>query len=188
MATVKYWDGDEWITIGVAGATGPAGPQGDTGEGVPAGGSFGDFLTKSGAPDYETQWTSDGQWTDFAPTLTNWSASDTTGTSYTRISDTVIYRFHAVVSSASGVLTVSLPFTADTDWRDVIMGDAVVLIDDTTSSKYHGQVNIESGGATVTFYTASAAGLNQQWSSTAPIILAAGDTIDFTLTFRRKFP
>ena len=42
---------------GETGATGPQGPQGPAGEGVPSGGSTGQFLTKDSATDYDTSWT-----------------------------------------------------------------------------------------------------------------------------------
>mgnify|MGYP002522129925 CR=1 FL=1 len=42
---------------GATGATGPQGPQGPAGEGVPTGGSAGQFLIKDSATDYDTSWT-----------------------------------------------------------------------------------------------------------------------------------
>ena len=41
---------------GATGATGPQGPQGPAGEGVPDGGSTGEFLKKSSNVDYDTEW------------------------------------------------------------------------------------------------------------------------------------
>lgn len=41
---------------GEPGTPGAQGPQGDPGVGVPAGGTIGQVLTKSGAGDYETEW------------------------------------------------------------------------------------------------------------------------------------
>jgi hypothetical protein len=41
---------------GQTGATGPQGPKGETGEGVPAGGTTGQVLTKNSATDYDTSW------------------------------------------------------------------------------------------------------------------------------------
>lgn len=41
---------------GDTGGTGPTGPAGPTGPGVPSGGAAGDFLRKSTATDYDTEW------------------------------------------------------------------------------------------------------------------------------------
>jgi len=52
---------------GHTGAQGPAGPQGPAGEGVPGGGDIGQVLTKVGATDYATAWTSIGSTSDMNP-------------------------------------------------------------------------------------------------------------------------
>ena len=44
-------------SIGVPGPAGPTGPQGPAGEGVPAGGTAGQFLTKIDGTNYNTDWT-----------------------------------------------------------------------------------------------------------------------------------
>lgn len=41
---------------GATGATGPAGPAGPAGQGVPAGGTAGQVLTKKSGTDYDTEW------------------------------------------------------------------------------------------------------------------------------------
>lgn len=58
----KIGDGTTaWSSLEYFGGTGPTGiqgPTGSTGQGVPSGGSTGQFLSKSSITDYDTIWTS----------------------------------------------------------------------------------------------------------------------------------
>lgn len=65
---------------GPTGATGPQGAKGDTGEGLTAGGSAGQFLTKASSTDFDCSWTTP----DFA------SASDLSAVANSRIPDALV--------------------------------------------------------------------------------------------------
>lgn len=129
---------------------------------------------------------SDGAWIDYNPSLTNWTASSTTGTMYKTEGDLVHYRFHAVLASVSGsFLYVSLPFTAHSDVRNKFTGEQVIL-DDIGAGLWGGVVKIESGGTLVTMWgVGSTSAINQPWSNTVPVTSAVGDTFDFCVTYKR---
>jgi hypothetical protein len=50
------WTGTTWDVVVTTQITGPQGPKGDVGEGVPAGGTVNQVLSKSSDGDYDTVW------------------------------------------------------------------------------------------------------------------------------------
>lgn len=52
------WTGYSWDVVVTTQITGPQGPKGDVGEGVPAGGSIKQVLSKNSDGDYDTVWAS----------------------------------------------------------------------------------------------------------------------------------
>ena len=62
---------------GATGPQGPQGPQGPAGEGVPSGGSTGQFLTKDSSTDYDTSWTNlDASDVSYDNTVSGMTATD----------------------------------------------------------------------------------------------------------------
>lgn len=146
----------------------------DTGETRRYDGSSWDFISRD----------QDGSWISYTPTLTNIAGTPTA--EYCRQGeDQVTVRVHVAHTGGgtAGTLFVSLPLTAHSTWRNKYTG-VPIFADDGTSTQYLGFLKIESGGTTVTFWSADSAGANALWTNAAPVTWASGDTFDFTFTYR----
>lgn len=146
----------------------------DTGESRRWDGSTWDFTDRD----------QDGSWISYTPTLTNIAGTATA--EYCRQGeDQVTVRVHVAHTGAgtAGTLFISLPLAAHSTWRNKYTG-VPIFADDGTSTQYLGFLKIESGGTTVTFWSADSAGANALWTNAAPVTWASGDTFDFTFTYR----
>jgi hypothetical protein len=112
----------------------------------------------------------------YTPTISNFSVSSSTAR-YTAVNDLVVVTYRCVISAVTGVMSVSLPFSAVAAPSSLqVIGTA--LGSDISANAYAPGVVYLNGANNVSFL--SAAGV---WGS--PFTWAAGDTFSFTLTYER---
>lgn len=103
--------------IGDRGLTGATGPKGDTGPGVPAGGTAGQILRKTGEADYETEWVDPQEIEDVA-------VSELTDVSLTDLGNAQVLVYDELTSSWVNRPTTELPVSGSQIQGTIIGGSA----------------------------------------------------------------
>lgn len=123
-----------------------------------------------------------GGWQTYTPTLTGWAASSVLAR-YSQVGKTVNVVFSAVVSSASGTLTVSLPVAPSAAWLassslEAVLGEAM-FYDASGSTVYLGTTVLRSSDSVAYFF----GNVMGSWNAATPVAVAASDLLRFSAVY-----
>lgn len=122
--------------------------------------------------------------TTFNPTLTN--LTGTTVAEYLTIGGWCLYSAKITMTGAgaAGAIFIQLPVPAATAHRNRFGFGTAVLNDVSAVREYDVQMKIEIGGTTFSVWSADSAGVGSiAWFGSAPVAIASGDTLAFTIIY-----
>lgn len=125
-------------------------------------------------------------WATYTPTRTNWASSTVSSARHQTLHDTKsgakqgsVYMYLTATGAATGTITISLPFTLATHYRNRTGWGTAYLFDTTSTAILPGVIKVESAGDAITIRRASDAAF---WGASVPIAMVSGDVIVVEMT------